>query len=792
MYIAAHPDDENTRLISYLTQEKGYRVGYLSLTRGDGGQNLIGNEQGEKLGIIRSQELLAARKIDGAIQFFTRAYDFGYSKTPEETFEKWNREKILEDVVFVIRYFKPDVIICRFPTTGEGGHGHHTASAMLAVEAFEISGDINKFPEQKNIGAWKAHRLVWNTFNFGSTNTTSENQLKIDVGGFNTFIGKSYGEIAAEARSQHRSQAFGSERRRGEQFEYFKHLAGIKAEKNLLEGIKTDFTRFEKSKKIIKLITKIEKNFSALAPYKSIPDLLLAKKELNFLVSQEGSSYHWYLQKSREINSLIQKCSGLYFELISPQAFYCNNDTLHLRLQMINRSPVEIKLTELITPFVEINSQVHGITLTANSWKSIELKFLAKDLSLTSPYKHRHHTIQEKSVNTSMLYQCFTEQRPEISCFIQFSFGTGPIDFPMQVQYKFVDPSFGEIYQPLTIAPPASVNFKEEHYIFNQSGIRPIHLIVKGFKPNITVKVRLENSFGFKTDSLEKTIHFTTIGEEKEINFLLSYNQQIAARDRYLKAVISYNNQEYSYSYHQIHYDHIPEQIWFDESKVSFSLVNLEMNTKKIAYLTGAGDKIPEVLQQLGYEITVINESDLATKNLQEFEAVITGVRAFNTLKNLKYLNKKLLAYVNQGGNLIVQYNTNGNLITNEIGPYPFKISRDRVTEEDCDVRILKKDHPLLLYPNSITSEDFKDWIQERGLYFPSDINENYDKFFSMNDKNGSPLDNSLIFCNYGKGKFYYTGISFFRQLPAGVPGAIKLFVNILSKNEKNNISLTK
>lgn len=791
LYIAAHPDDENTRLISYLTKEKGYRVGYLSLTRGDGGQNLIGNEQGEELGIIRTQELLAARNIDGAEQFFTRAYDFGYSKTAEETFDKWDKEKILEDVVFVIRYFKPDVIICRFPTTGEGGHGHHTASAILAKEAFEISDDYTKYPEQiKEVGIWKAERIFWNTFNFGSTNTTSEDQLKIDAGGYNFLLGKSYGEIAAEARSQHRSQAFGTERKRGEQLEYFLGLGGTTAKLDLFEGITTDFSRFEKSKKIIKLISKIQKEFDDKFPYKIIPRLIELRKELNVLVTAKNGGYLWFRKTTKKIENLIYKCSGVYFEVISTQPYFTNGDTIRLKLQMINRSPFAVKFSALQTPYGKITDKdlnlPNGI-VAMNSWKSFDLKFLAKDLPYTSPYQHRYSNSENAKLEEypNMPFQFRPESRWETTGFITFEFQNTSISNTVKINYKYVDPSFGEIYQPLAITPPVTINFEEEHYIFNKTGKRKIKLKVKSFKANQSAIIRFENSFGFKSDSLEKKVQFSSIGEEQDLTFEINYNQDINFKDQFLKAVAIVDGKEYSYSYHQIHYDHIPDQIWFEPAVVPFSLVNLETNTKKIAYLTGAGDKIPQVLQQLNYDVVQLNESDFSNADLSKFEVLITGVRAFNTLKSLKYNNAKILDFAKKGGIVVVQYNTSQSLVTSTIGPYPFKISRDRVTEEDCEVRFLKKDHPFLLYPNTIVASDFDNWIQERGLYFPAEISEQYETYFSMNDKTNPALNNAIISCNIGKGKFYYTGISYFRQLPAGVPGALKLFVNMISINEK-------
>ncbi len=322
LYIAAHPDDENTRLLAYLAKERNLRTGYLSLTRGDGGQNLIGKEQGEALGLIRTQELLAARRIDGAEQFFTRANDFGFSKNPEETFSIWNKDSILADVVLAIRKFKPDVIICRFPTTGEGGHGHHTASAILALEAFDAAADAKRFPEQlAYTQVWQAKRIFWNTFNFGTTNTTAPDQLKIDVGVFNPLLGKSYGEIAAESRSMHKSQGFGSAKSRGESIEYFKLLKGDSAKKDLFDGINQTWTRFAETASLQKMIDSCIANFNPQKPENSVNNLIRIYKKINSLNDSITDVDYWKYKKLIECKEIILACTGLWMEAIADNSY---------------------------------------------------------------------------------------------------------------------------------------------------------------------------------------------------------------------------------------------------------------------------------------------------------------------------------------------------------------------------------------------------------------------------------------------------------------------------------------
>ncbi|MBX7093593.1 MAG: PIG-L family deacetylase [Flavobacteriales bacterium] len=785
LYIAAHPDDENTRLISYLTNEKKYRVGYLSLTRGDGGQNLIGNEQGEELGIIRTQELLAARRTDGAEQFFTRAFDFGYSKNPEETFRKWGKENILADVVFVIRYFRPDIIICRFPTTGEGGHGHHTASAILAEEAFELAADPNQFKDQLLVvQPWKAKRILWNTFNFGSTNTTSEDQLKIDVGGYDPLTGKSYGETASEARSQHRSQAFGTERRRGEQFEYFKTIKGDAPTNDLMDGVITDWSKNKVTAKFVSKIKSIEKKFNDYQPSLIIPDLLKLRAEMHKVYSTSDlANRNLIAYKMRQVDKIISECSGLFFDVLSTQAYAVNGDSIGIRIQCINRSEFPVSLTELQTPF---GNWSQPIILEKNKWKSIDIKLPVNNISISNPYAHRYRNSESarNTIYSGTPLQFLPEWHHEIEYLIRFKFQQSEIDFVKNIQHKIIDPSFGETYRPLFIAPPVAINFEEENYVFLQGQSRKIKISARSFKNNLDATISLETPVGIQVTEKDKRVHFDLAGETKIIEFEILPQNLGNINTSTLKLVAEVEGKLFDLSFHQIKYDHIPEQVWFSSSGAGISVVDVKRNTQNIAYIDGAGDKIPEVLNQLGYHVTLLKEDNLLTTDYKKFDAVITGVRAFNTVKNLRYANKVLFEYVNQGGILLVQYNTSSPLVTTELGPYPFKLSRERITEEDSPVEFLFKDHPLLKYPNLITNSDFDGWIQERGLYFPTEVDNNYSTPLKMKDSGSDANPNSILYCQYGKGKYIYTGISFFREIPAGVPGAIKLFVNLISKNE--------
>lgn len=778
LYIAAHPDDENTRLIAYLTHEKKYRVGYLSLTRGDGGQNLIGNEQAEALGVIRTQELIAARNIDGAEQYFTRAYDFGYSKSPEETFKIWNKDSLLADVVWVIRNFKPDVIICRFPTTGEGGHGHHTASAILAEEAFTAAADKNKFPEQLNYtDVWQAKRLLWNTFKFGDRNITNESQFKIDVGSYNALLGKSYGEIAAHSRTQHSSQAFGTAMNRSSQIEYFKTLKGDAPQKTLLDGIDVSWLRFRNGQYYQKAIQQIIANYQYENPVASVSALC----DLYLLIKQSKTiDATWQQVKLKEIQQLILACGGIWLEALSKNNFAAIKDSIEINFLAVNRSEVEVQLQKITTTnySLPLDTFLKNIILF-----SLNKKLLVPNASVSQPYwLEKNHGKGFFNIQDINLINK-AENDPSLLFSYTLNINGRIIDFPVKTQYKFVDPAKGEIYQPFIFTPNLTASFENEVYVFNQTNSKKITLKIKSFKNNVNTSISLLLPAGWKSIPEEQTVLLKEACNEQLISFevLLPENKSDFERNSYNFYVLI-NGNEKAKSYENISYSHIPQQNLFFEANAKALVTNITKKKKLIGYIEGAGDKIPQALQQLDYEVHFLTANDITEKSLSTYETIITGVRTYNTLSDIKNIQAALMQYIEAGGTLIVQYNTTQKLLTEKLGPYPFKISRDRVTEEDAVVSVLLPNHAALNTPNKINADDFNNWIQERGLYFTSEADSKYDKLFSMNDSEEKSLDGSTLFTTYGKGKFIYTSLSFFRQLPAGVPGAYKLWVNFVEQ----------
>ncbi|MBA3971395.1 MAG: PIG-L family deacetylase [Bacteroidetes bacterium] len=780
LYVAAHPDDENTRLLGYLAGEAKLRTGYLSLTRGDGGQNLIGKEQGELLGLIRTQELLAARRTDGAEQFFTRANDFGYSKNPQETFTFWNKDSILSDMVLSIRRFKPDVIICRFPTTGEGGHGHHTASAILAVEAFEAAADPKRFPEQlKYTETWKAKRIFWNTFNFGATNTTSSDQLKVDVGAFNPLLGKSYGEIAAESRSFHKSQGFGSAKQRGSSIEYFKLLKGDSAITGLFDGIVNTWSRFKGQDKIQKLIEDCIKKYDIQKPEKSIQELIAIYKQLKALDETNAELRYWKKQKLKEAEDLLIACSGLWLEATAAEYTGIPGQDVAVTVQALNRNANSVVLQRV----AYLNSDTAtSLTLKPNELYVFKRKEkLSESSAFSNPYwLNEKHDVGIYTVNDPALIG-----RPENKLANKIIFDVMIGDLPLSIErglvYKYTDPVKGEIYRPFEVLPPATVNISDKVFVFTAATAKVISITVKANAANTTGVLMLKASKGWNVNIKDPEFELQNKGDEAVIEVSIAVDNNAA--DGKLEASVKINGSVYSKSIKRIEYDHIPYQFILSDAEAGLVNVDLKKTGTEIGYIPGAGDDVPACLKQIGYNVTMLTDELLSTENLSKYSAIVSGIRAYNTNDRLQVHYNKLMDFVKNGGNLIVQYNTNNRNgpVAAKIGPYPFTISRDRVTNEKAEVKFSNDKHPALNFPNVITPKDFEGWIQERGIYFATEIDKQYETIFSMNDPEEKASDGSLIIGKYGKGNFVYTGLVFFRELPAGVPGAYRLFVNLLS-----------
>ncbi|MCC5945913.1 MAG: PIG-L family deacetylase [Bernardetiaceae bacterium] len=796
LYIAAHPDDENTRLLAYLAQDKGYQTHYLSLTRGDGGQNLIGSEKGATLGLIRTQELLAARRIDGAKQVFSRANDFGYSKTPEETLEIWDKDAVLADMVRCIRTLRPDVLITRFSPTRGGTHGHHTASAQLAMEAFDAAADPKQFAEQleQGLDIWQPKRLYWNISSWFFRDKQEEFEklkpelLAMNIGTYNPFLGKSYGEIAGESRSMHKSQGFGAARTTGDIEEYLQLLKGKAAEGDMFDQIATDWTRVPGGEIIGKHLEKAYEHFDIQNPKATVSSLQRALKAMQHLKAD-----FYVRQKKADIEELIQYLCGLHIELLAKDYSIAQGDTAKLELELINRSAIDIKL--LSAQFSDKSKLVlnEKIPLSKNKKQKFTHSLSTQNLPLTQPYW----------LEKPPTYGMFEVENPEligkpendatvfVDCVLEIEGIV--VSYRIPAFYKWTDPVEGELHRQLEILPPLTLNFSEPVLLFKQKDRKQIKLRVKSHTSKYKGAVRFELH---NTDEAKPTGEWKITPEILELNFDNKNEEQTfyieveAPNDAELVLLSARLEGQPLRSLSRIEYQHIPTQTLLPEATVSLRSLELKTENEKIGYIQGAGDEIPEALRQVGYEVEMLDLSAIDSAYLQQFDAIITGVRAYNTQERLVHEQAKLLAYVAQGGTLIVQYNTSHALLlpAEKIAPYQLVLSRDRVTVEDAKVSILEPEHAVFHYPNKISDADFEGWVQERGLYFPNEWDEtHFTALLSCHDPEEPARKGGLLLANYGKGTFIYTGYSWFRQLPAGVSGAYRIFANLIAGGHKAN-----
>ncbi|MDH5367566.1 MAG: PIG-L family deacetylase [Cyclobacteriaceae bacterium] len=778
LYLAAHPDDENQRIITYFDNEKLVDAAYLSLTRGDGGQNLVGAEIREGLGIIRTQELLEARKIDGGEQFFSRANDFGYSKSADETLAIWDKSKILGDVVWAIRQFRPDIIITRFPPDGRGGHGHHTSSAVLARAAFEISGDPKMYPEQlKYVDVWKPKRIFINTGRWWN-NTINEDTpgvVTIDVGEYNQLLGESYTEIAARSRSAHKSQGFGATGSRGEQFEYLELMVGEPASKDALDGVDLTWNRINGGKSIGEKISDAISYFDFENPSQAAIDLLEIKKMIEGIEDD-----FWKEAKLKAIDDLIIQCSGIYLEMTSDSYYATVNDKVNVKFEMINRSDLDVQLNSVKVNNAELNKEIEAQNLVTNDKVILENNIqIPSDMNVTQPYwLEREGTLGTYYVKSQKLIGT-PENKPSIMASVLLEINKEQLKVEIPLVYKWNDPVKGEQYKPFVILPDIALNISEPVYIFNNNDeSKQVEVLVKSFKNGIEANVLPKLPEGWKAvpESIELTLKK---GEEKLVTFSISPPAQQAVAEISFMANVGDNT--FNQSYIEIDYDHILAQAYLPKAESKIVKLDVEKVGNLVGYIKGAGDEIPEALRNMGYVVDELQEKDINVKNLAKYDAIMLGIRALNTNDRIDYEMPELLKYSENGGTLVIQYNTSHRLKTQNYAPFELKLSRDRVSEEDAEVRVLLPTHEVLNTPNKITSADFENWVQERGLYFPNSWSSEYKAILSMNDKGETAKEGSLLVAQYGKGYYVYTGLSFFRELPVGVPGAYRLLANIIS-----------
>lgn len=784
LYVGAHPDDENTAMISYLSNKKNARVGYISMTRGDGGQNILGPELRELLGVIRTEELLAAREIDGGEQFFTRANDFGYSKNPTETFRIWDKNQVLSDVVRIFRKFKPDVIIDRFNHRTEGDtHGHHTASARLAVTAFDKAGDQTAFPKQlDSLEVWKPTRLYFNDSWFFYRDKEEYQQadhsrfLQLDLGEYLPITGKSNTEIAALSRSQHKSQAFGSTGARGRSTSYFEPVKGKieQGKTDIFSGINTTWNRLKGGRAIGKILQQVQRDYNFKNPAASIPKLLKAYR----LIANLKDDY-WRVQKTKEIKKIIAAAAGLYMEASSPVEFSTLGEKLEIHFEAINRSSADVVLKKV--SLSQSGSQFNYNEVLSNNadFKVDEEIIIPHNLHYTTPYWLRKpHTPGMYTVNKQQLIG-LPETPPQLVSTFHLTINGVAIDYSRELIYKTNTATKGEVNEPLAVVPAVSVGMKKQTLVFADQKARTVKVEVKAYKEQVSGEVHLNVPKGWSVSPKKKGLNFDKKGITKRVSFTLTPPKN--ELEGYIRPVFSTKKNDFSKKLHLIDYPHIPTKTVLLPAETKVNRIAIKTAGKNIAYIKGADDKIPESLEEIGYKVTLVSAEELSAQKLSHYDAVILGIRIYNVNEALILKQKELFDYVKKGGTLITQYSQKRDLKTEVLAPFKLHISNNRVTDEQAKVKFLTPEHPVLNKPNKITAKDFAGWVQERGLYFADQWGKELTPILGMYDKGEAPLKGGLLVGRYGEGCFVYTGLSFFRQLPNGVPGAYRLFANLLA-----------
>jgi len=781
LYIAAHPDDENTLLLAYLARGRNYRTAYLSVTRGDGGQNVLGPQFDEKLGVARTQELLAARRLDGGRQFFTRAMDFGFSKDYRETLRIWDRQQVLSDVVRVIREFRPDVVINRFSTQPGGTHGHHTASAVLGLEAFKLAGDPKAFPEQQ-LPPWQPKRI------FVNGRGGSEGGIQMEISGNDSVTGMSFNELAGRSRAMHKTQGFDNFRGgggSGPRTESFQLLAGEPATNDILDGIDTTWNRVPGGAEIGKLADSIIADFNPQEVSASMPGLLKLHGLLAALPEKDKDSV--VQEKSKQLDHIIQSCLGLEVETTVPQSEVVPGEEMKLYRSISVDSSIPVHFSEIQYPSVQREDfpivadiplpggfgRIFGKTGPVGSTQT-----LPTNAPLSQPYWLREdHTPGMFIVDDASLIGR-PENPPVFPIEYVFKVGDQTLVVPDEPVQILTNSEGREIRRKLEVIPPVSLKFGSDVALFAPGKSHSVQVEITASRAHLSGTLELETPAGWTASPAKQPFALGAVGDRKTFSFSITAPAQSASAKIIACAEIAgvkYRNQR-----EEISYPHIPRQLLQPPASLKALSLDLAIRGRKVGYLPGAGDTVAECLKQMGYDVSLLDDSDLTTNGLHGFDALVIGVRAFNVRTTLAPHLPALFAYAEAGGTVVAQYNRL-DLKATPLAPYDLHLSNDRVTDETAAMTFLAPQHPVLNTPNKITSADFDGWVQERGIYFPNQWDAHFTPIFACNDPGESPLKGSLLVAQFGKGWFVYTGLVFFRELPAGVPGAYRLFANLVS-----------
>jgi LmbE family N-acetylglucosaminyl deacetylase len=878
MMVGAHPDDDREVVLAYLSRGRHVRTAYLSLTRGEGGQNLIGPEQGDELGIIRTQELLASRKIEGSEQYFTRAIDFGFSKTADESMQKWQRDKVLADVVWNIRRFRPDVVIDVFTGTPRDGHGHHQVSAILGQEAFTLAADPTKFPEQlAYVQTWQAKRLMQNPIAIqqndqkGDQKGKEEDRLEIDVGEYSPELGYSYGEIGAISRSTNRSQGQGTAERKGSQKQAFITAGGDKATKDIFDGIDITWNRIPGGAPVGALLTQTLDAFVPAHPEALLPALAQARAMI--LALADSTKDPLAIRKLQELDETMALASGLSLEAQAASATVTPGAMLRVNITAIRRSTAPVTLTGVSLSGMEGAPALNlePVVLADNQPSNYTLNVRVPE---DQPYSQPYWLEQPKDGN---LYSVrnprnigLAENAPVLEAHFTVKIAGVEITLTRPVQNRYTDQVYGDLIRPLAVVPPVSIDLAEHSLVFADTNPREIEVPIRSNAGKPSGEAHLEVPAGWKVEPATRHFDLGGAGEQTTVAFELT--PPASASRGTVRAVALVGGRSVSSSTEVIQYPHFPVQTLFPPAEASLVRADIRNLSKNIGYVMGAGDEVPGSLRQIGCDVTMLSAEDLTHGDLSRYDAIVTGVRAWNTRADLRANYQRLYDYTSNGGTVVVEYsrpeagpggggrgggapapagqtggagqgaapgaapaaganppadagarggggrgggrggrgagqaangagqNASGATtppptprgpvaaelveatgLIEHMGPYPMHISNDRVTVEEAPVTFPNPQLALLHAPNEITSADFDGWVQERGLYFADRWDSRYVSVLESHDPGEEPLPGGMLYTKYGKGAYVFSAYDWFRELPAGVPGAYRLFANMLS-----------
>jgi LmbE family N-acetylglucosaminyl deacetylase len=787
LMIAAHPDDENTQLITYLARGRGYRMAYLSLTRGDGGQNVLGPEFGDELGLIRTEELLAARRLDNGQQFFTRAIDFGFSKRADETLQFWDKDKVLSDVVRVIRIFRPDVVVLRFNPDipgGVGTHGHHTASAILGREAFKIAGDPKAYPDQLTpagggLTPWQPKHLFLNAGGFGRGGGNPQGSLvRIEAGGDDPVLHQAFADIASRSRSMHRSQGFGAfgigGRGGGPRTEAFSLLGGDPATTDIMDGIDTTWARLGPAgADIAKLTDDAIAHFDSANPAASIPALLAIRAKLTALPSEPVTD-----DRRAQFDRILADCLGLKVRTTVAHAEVVPGEKIELASTAELSAHVPVKWVATRYPTLGTAARQPWDLEPGKSVTRTDAQTLPNSTPVSQPYWLREPGAAGISTVSDPTLISRPENPPALPIEQTFEIAGQTLTLPDQpIQ---LNPNSTHAFRRLEVIAPVSLAFPFDVALFAPGQARSVAVEVTSHIANASGTLQLDSSW--KVEPASQSIHLAAPGDKQTLTFTITPPTAPASISIAARALV--NGLACTTSYTEINFPHIPILLLQPQARLHAVVLDCLTRAKNVAYLPGAGDSIADCLQQLGCTVTELKGDDLTPEKLNpsSFDALVIGVRAFNTRTDLTPAHlQAIFDFADNGGTVIEQYNRPDGLKTNQLAPYNLHLSGLRVTDETAVVTFLVPDHPALNSPNKLTAADFDNWVQERNIYLPDQWDNHFTPILGMADPNETPPNSALLIANHGKGHFVYTSLVFFRELPAGNPGAYRLFANLLS-----------